>query len=147
MDEWQRLSNWTQGRAFRVERVRLTEEPVTIEGSFELPPLAYLKAEDQVFVAAFIRAHGSIKQMEESFGISYPTIKNRLRRLSEELSFLDIQIQHVEARAPAAPAAPSRVGALLDGLEAGDLNVKDVLDRLDAAGKPPAGAPTIGKDA
>ena len=36
-------------------------------------------------MAAFIRCHGSIKQMERWFGVSYPTIKNRLRRISEVL--------------------------------------------------------------
>ena len=35
-----------------------------IDGSFEQPPLARLAAEDQVFVAGFVRCHGSIKQME-----------------------------------------------------------------------------------
>ncbi|MFA7331550.1 MAG: DUF2089 family protein [Candidatus Delongbacteria bacterium] len=136
MDSWERLTHWTQGRACHVERVRLDEEDVAIEGRFELPPLARLKADDQVFVAAFIRAHGSLKQMEESFGISYPTIKNRLRRLSEELTFLDIQVQQVAA--PAAERAAAGVGKLLDGLESGELSVKEVLDRLGRPGTDPA---------
>jgi hypothetical protein len=128
MNSWERLSHWTRGQEYRVERVRLLEEDVVLEGSFELPPLARLKADDQVFVAAFIRAHGSLKQMEESFGISYPTIKNRLRRLSEELTFLNIQVQ--EEAAPGTEASAGTVGKLLDGLESGHLSVNDVLDQL-----------------
>jgi hypothetical protein len=35
-----------------------------------VPPLARLAADDQVFVTAFIRCHGSIKQIEKFFGVS-----------------------------------------------------------------------------
>src|SRR5689334_24271137 len=65
-----------------VERVRLVDSGIALEGSFELPPLAQLPFEEQVFVAAFVRSHGSIKEMERLFGVSYPTIKNRLNRIS-----------------------------------------------------------------
>lgn len=64
----------------QIERVRAGE--VAVEGLFELPPLARLTAEDQIFVAAFVRSHGSIREMERLFGISYPTVKNRLNKLS-----------------------------------------------------------------
>jgi len=128
VEEWQQLTHWTQGREYRVERVRLKAEGIAIEGDFAPPPLARLKTEDQVFAAAFLRAHGSIKQMEESYGLSYPTIKNRLRRISEELSFLDIQVQGATAALQA--ARPSRVGALLDRLETGEMKAKEVLDAL-----------------
>ena len=40
-------------------------------------------------VAAFVRAHGSIKEMEQVFGVSYPTIKARLNRISEHLEFVE----------------------------------------------------------
>jgi len=86
--EWQELTRMTQGAAIVVERVRLVADDIAIEGSFELPPLACLAAEDQVFAAAFIRSHGSIKQMEQLFGVSYPTIKNRLNRIGEQLGFV-----------------------------------------------------------
>jgi hypothetical protein len=44
-----------------------------------------LSGEDQVFVAAFLKSHGSIKEMERLFGVSYPTIKGRLNRLAAAL--------------------------------------------------------------
>ena len=88
--EWYELTAMTQGEPIVVERVRLVDKGIAIEGTFELPPLANLTAEDQVFVAAFIRGHGSIKQMEQLFGVSYPTIKNRLNRISEQLGFVEV---------------------------------------------------------
>jgi hypothetical protein len=62
--DWQSLSRLTAGAAFDIERVRLIGgQDVAIEGRFEVPPLARLSAEDQTFVAAFVRCHGSIKQV------------------------------------------------------------------------------------
>jgi len=37
----------------------------------------------------FVRSHGSIKEMERTFGISYPTVKNRLNRISAQLELVE----------------------------------------------------------
>ncbi|MFV2021178.1 DUF2089 family protein [Micromonospora sp. LOL_023] len=47
--------------------------------------LAQLSVDDQVFVAAFVRLHGSIKKMERIFGVSYPTVKSRLNRIAGQV--------------------------------------------------------------
>jgi hypothetical protein len=91
--DWQALSELTQGRPVTVERVRLADSDIAIEGSFELPRLAQLAAEDQVFVAAFVRSHGSIKEMEQVFGVSYPTVKARLNRIAASLEFVEHDVQ------------------------------------------------------
>src|SRR5947207_11639290 len=91
--DWQVLSELTRGRPVVVERVRLIEQDVAIEGAFELPRLAQLSAEDQVFVAAFVRSHGSIKEMEQVFGVSYPTVKARLNRIAGALEFVETDPQ------------------------------------------------------
>jgi hypothetical protein len=119
--DWQSLSKLTAGATFEIERVRLTDQDVAIEGRFEVPPLARLSAEDQTFVAAFVRCHGSIKQMEKFFGVSYPTIKNRLNRIGALLPFAEIE--------PGEPERPT-TGELLSRLERGDLTVEDVLGQL-----------------
>ncbi|MGV9310659.1 DUF2089 domain-containing protein [Streptomyces sp. NPDC003691] len=87
--DWQELTDLTNGRPFVVERVRLTGNGVAVEGEFEPPQLAQLGIDDQVFVAAFVRAHGSIKEMERIFGVSYPTVKSRLNRIAGRLDFVD----------------------------------------------------------
>jgi len=88
--EWNELTKMTQGKPVTIERVRVVDSGIAIEGSFAPPPLASLSAEDQVFVMAFIRCHGSIKEMEEMFGISYPTVKNRLNRIARQFEFVEI---------------------------------------------------------
>src|SRR5881409_2607054 len=100
-NDWQELTKLVGQARFEVDRVRQIDTGVTIEGPFTLPPLAQLPAEDQVFVAAFVRCHGSIKQMEKYFGVSYPTIKNRLNKIGSQLSFVEIE-QVGDSDAPSA---------------------------------------------
>jgi len=121
VQDWQALSKLTAGANFTVERIRLGDQDVAIEGHFEPPALAKLTAEDQVFVVAFVRCHGSIKQMEKFFGVSYPTIKNRLNRIGALLPFAEIDPED---------EAPSAASDLLTRLEQGEMSVKDVLERL-----------------
>ena len=115
--DWQELTRITNGAPFVVERVRLPDDEITIEGSFELPTLAKLSEEDQVFIMAFVRSHGSIKEMERIFGISYPTVKNRLNRIAENFELVE-----VESR-----PAQTEVLALL---EQGEITFEEALGRL-----------------
>ena len=91
--DWEELTELVGGRAFEVERVCLKGSGIAIEGPFELPPIAQLDGDDQVFLAAFVRSHGSIKRMEEWFGVSYPTIKSRLNRLAARLEFAKVETE------------------------------------------------------
>src|SRR5689334_17594251 len=129
--EWQALTALTGGAPIEVERVRLTDQDIAIEGRFELPPLARISAEDQVFVAAFVRCHGSIKQMEKFFGVSYPTIKNRLNRIGALVPFVEVQ-PSPEPDETERPERASRVavGELLSRLEKGEMTAVQVLGEL-----------------
>jgi hypothetical protein len=87
--DWQDLLRIAQGSPLVIERVRIPEKQIAVEGQFTLPELARLSLEDQVFVIAFLRCHGTIKDMEQTFGVSYPTIKARLNRISSQLEFVE----------------------------------------------------------
>ena len=54
--DWQDLLRIAQGSQLVVERIRLPEKQITIEGTFVLPELSRLTVEDQVFVTAFCNA-------------------------------------------------------------------------------------------
>ena len=120
--DWQELTRLTDGQPFVVERVRLVGKDIAIEGAFAPPQLARLAGDDQVFVAAFVRSHGSIKEMEQMFGVSYPTIKARLNRIAAGLDFID------ESPAPARSEIRSEV---LDRLARGEISAEDAITALE----------------
>lgn len=117
--DWQDLTGLTRGQPFVVERVRLTGSGVAIEGAFEPPQLAALSLEDQVFIIAFVRCHGSIKEMERIFGVSYPTIKSRLNRLAQALDFVETD------------PVPSARAEVIDRLRRGEITAQQALTELE----------------
>jgi len=117
--DWQDLLRIAQGAPLVIERVRIPEKQIAVEGEFTLPQLAQLSLEDQVFVVAFLRSHGSIKEMEQTFGVSYPTIKARLNRISNQLEFVEHN------------PAPTRT-EVLDRLSSGEISPADAIRALEA---------------
>ena len=115
--DWMELTKLTGGAPLTVERVRVKEKDIAVEGSFDLPPLAQLTMQDQTFVTAFVRSHGSIKEMEQLFGISYPTVKNRLNAISRLLEFVEID----------PPASRSEV---LEDLDRGRITVEEAVRKM-----------------
>jgi hypothetical protein len=103
-------------KALKIGRMTCPSCNLTVEGDFEVSPLGKLSVDDQAFVIAFVRHHGSIKKMESIFGISYPTVKNRLNAIS---AALDKNFQ-----------APSPNLYVLEQLSRGELSVEEALERL-----------------
>ncbi len=104
------------GQLLEIVRLRCAGCGVVMDGRFEVPALARLSPEEQVFVVAFLRHHGSLKQMERVFDISYPTVKNRLNALNAKLDrSFDL---------------PSPSSVVLDQLAQGRISVDEALRRL-----------------
>lgn len=117
--DWVELAQITQGQPIVIERVRLVEKSIAIEGSFELPQLARLPMDDQIFITAFVRSHGSIKEMERIFGVSYPTIKSRLTRIADSLEFVETN------------PTPSKA-EILQRLQEGKITAADAIREMEA---------------
>ncbi len=99
-----------------IQRLVCPRGHVAMEGEFEAPTLAGLSLEEQLFVTAFLRCHGSIKRMEDLFEVSYPTVKNRLNAIVDKLD--------------QALDAPSSNLQILERLEHGELTVTEALAKL-----------------
>lgn len=103
-------------RPMTVSRMVCPGCDLRLEGEFEVPALARLSVEDQAFVIAFVRHHGSIKKMEGVLGVSYPTVKNRLHAIVRQL---DETFD-----------APTPNELVLDQLARGEITVEQALERL-----------------
>ncbi len=112
----------------KVSRMTCSVCGMAMEGEFELSPLGKLSPEDQAFVIAFVRHHGSLKKMEAIFWISYPTVKNRLNAIGAKL---DKSFE-----------APSPNLYVLEQLSRGELTVDEALERL--GGEPDSGGNDVG---
>jgi len=65
-----------------------------------------------------VRSHGSIKEMEQVFGVSYPTVKARLNRIAAMLETIEIDPQ------------PSR-SEVLERLKAGEITADQAVAELE----------------
>ena len=75
------------GGSLKTVRLRCESCSTTIEGTFTAPVLAQLNPEQQNFVQVFIKARGSIKEVEKEMGISYPTVCKKLDEITKILGF------------------------------------------------------------
>lgn len=100
-----------------IERMVCRRCGIAVQGDVEVSALGQLDLDDQVFVTAFVRSHGSIKRMEALFGISYPTVKNRLHRI---VALLDASFT----------PPPSGNAEVLDRLARGEIGVDDAVELL-----------------
>jgi hypothetical protein len=105
------------GKPMQLTRATCPDCDVALEGQFEVSPLGRLPEEDQVLVIAFLRHHGSIRKMEELFGISYPTVKNRLKGVVEKID--------------RAFSAPSPNAVTLQALACGEITVDQALEKME----------------
>ena len=67
-----------------------------MHGDYLLPALSRLGSEDQQFALAFILRSGSLKAMARLYGVSYPTVRNRLDDLIARLNKI-AEAQEMEA--------------------------------------------------
>jgi hypothetical protein len=109
-----------------VTRVECEGCGTRIEGRFRLGRFARLSSEHLVFLDAFIRNRGVIKDVEADLGISYPTVRARLDEVIRAMGY------------PAHPDAPPRGEdpadrrRVLEALREGKLTPEEAARRLGA---------------
>jgi len=93
----------------------------TIEGHFQAGRLSQLTQDQLTFVEIFLKNEGKINRVGEELGISYPTVRGRLREVIAALGY------SIEEE-PGVGEEERRV--LLEELAQGKLSSEDVLKRL-----------------
>ena len=105
-----------------IDRAVCHDCDIKMEATFELSPLAALDEFDQVFVTEFLKCHGSIKHLQRVFGISYPTVKNRLSNLARQLT--ETSDDHLQV------VSTANVNGVLDRVRKQELTVDEAIQRL-----------------
>jgi hypothetical protein len=77
------------GQVLSVKRLACGECETAVEGDFRLPLLARLRHEEQAFVLNLLKSRGSLKDLARVYGVSYPTVRNRLDALIDRVAELE----------------------------------------------------------
>ena len=62
-----------------------------VSGEFQLSPFDHLTKEQQEFALVFIKNQGSIKGIEKTLNVSYPTVKKNIDDLCKALGFVVLE--------------------------------------------------------
>ena len=58
-----------------------------IKGEFQPNRFHMFAPEEMLFIEKFLVNEGNIKLMEKDLGISYPTVKNKLKKIAQKLGY------------------------------------------------------------
>lgn len=114
------------GEVLEVSRMHCRHCDTTIEGHFTLGRLSHLNAEQLHFVETFIRCEGTIKRVEKELGISYPTVRSRLKEVIRAMGF-EVISDYAEEEGTLSEDERS---AILDQLYKGEMTSEEALERL-----------------
>ncbi|MEM7130565.1 MAG: DUF2089 domain-containing protein [Chloroflexota bacterium] len=131
-----------------VTRFYCPDSDVTVDGRFSVTnPFAQLSQEQLSLIELFVRSEGRISRMEGELGLSYPTIRNRLREVIQDLGYepgqeddapeaetpevkVKVQVQE-EAASPTPPKAPPpNRQEILEALNQGEIGFDTAMERL-----------------
>lgn len=76
------------GAGLEVKRFECRACKTAVEGEFTLPILARLAPEEQEFMLLLLEESGSLKGLAQRYGVSYPTVRNRLDALRAKVRAL-----------------------------------------------------------
>lgn len=69
----------------KVKSLKCDNCQTEVNGNYELPLLAVLSHEEQIFIVKFVKYSGSLKEMANDMKLSYPTVRNLLNDIIEKI--------------------------------------------------------------
>lgn len=75
------------GGDFIIKEVECESCKTQIKGNFRVNRFHMFSPEDLYFIEVFLKNEGNIKLMEKDLGISYPTVKSRLKNIVKILGY------------------------------------------------------------
>ena len=104
-------------KKLKVTRIECGQCSTKFEGEFEIPKLLQLEADDLEFIQTFVKCSGSLKEMSKIFDVSYPTMRNRLNAIIEQLEKLTSDVV-------------SKRDEVISALERGELTARQAAELL-----------------
>lgn len=101
----------------RVTKIECEGCGTKFEGEFDIPRLLKLSSDDLKFVEEFLLTSGSLKEMAKRLDVSYPTVRNRLNSVIEEIERMT-------------SSAKSSRDKILSALEKGTITAKEAAKKL-----------------
>ncbi|GAB4555614.1 MAG: DUF2089 family protein [Anaerolineae bacterium] len=114
------------GESLTITRLNCRNCDTTIEGHFYAGRLAQLTPTQLEFVETFLLCEGKIKAVEEKLGISYPTVRARLR---EVILAMGYEMAEDTSENPAPPSEDVR-RRVLEDLDAGRITAEAAITAL-----------------
>ncbi len=106
-------------QAMTVSRMTCHSCQVAVEATFPTARLANLPVEHQRFIEIFVLASGSLKEIAEQTGVSYPTVRSRLDKV---IAALREEIGRTQ----------KTKGSILDAVSAGKLSAETAAQLIKA---------------
>ncbi len=95
---------------------------VRVEAPISVNEFTLLSPEQLHLLRIFVKCEGRIRDMEAALGISYPTVKTRIKELKDALEISD------DGSTEEQPTLD--LEEVLSGLESGKLSADEAIDRL-----------------
>jgi hypothetical protein len=110
----------------RISKLTCTHCPTKIEGEFSTCKFCRLPAEQLIFVEAFLKCRGNIKEVEKELGISYPTVRGRLDSVIESLGY---RVDREKEKADPQEESQRRQ-VILEALERGEISPQEATRQM-----------------
>ena len=114
----------------RISKLTCTHCPTKIEGDFSSCKFCRLPAEQLIFMEAFIKCRGNIKEVEKELGISYPTVRSRLDSVIEILGYTVEKDKEKEKEKVDPQEESLRRQGILEALERGDISPQEATQKM-----------------
>lgn len=84
------------GHVLSVAQLKCDSCTTTIDGNFQFSLLTQLNSEEQEFILTFLKSSGSLKDIARIYGLSYPTVRNRLDSVIEKIRKIEASMDEKE---------------------------------------------------
>ncbi len=111
------------GAALEITELRCPKCNTIVKGVFPINKFLVLDPDELEFLVTFLKSRGSIKEVQERLGISYPTAKSKLDKVLVSLG-LSSDNKNL----------PNKID-VLDALEKGEITPKEAIQLLKGIGK------------